>query len=92
MATDTEQRLSRIEEKIDRLADAMIALARAEEKIAAISEAQNNQNERLNRLSQKIDEITEQTSDNKRTVQVINRLFWVAIVAAAGAIASNMWM
>ena len=91
MAT-TQQRLDRIEEKIDKLADAMISLARAEEKIVSLAELQSNQTERLNRLSQKIDEIAAQTADNTRTVQLINKLFWVVIVAAAGAIASNIWM
>ena len=54
MAT-TQQRLDRIEEKIDKLADAMISLARAEERISAVAEQQAHQTERLNRLSEKID-------------------------------------
>lgn len=91
MAT-TQQRLDRIEEKIDKLADAMISLARAEEKIVSLAELQSNQTERLNRLSQKIDEIAAETADNTRTVQLINKLFWVVIVAAVGAIATNLWM
>ena len=91
MAT-TQQRLDRIEHKIDKLADAMIALARAEEKIASLAELQANQTERLNRLSVKIDDIAGETAENTRTVQLINKLFWVVIVAAAGAIAANIWM
>lgn len=88
----TQMRLDRIEEKIDKLADAMISLARAEEKIASLAEHQVNQTERLNRLSVKIDQIAGETADNTRTVQLINKLFWVVIVAAIGAIASNIWM
>ena len=88
----TDQRLDRIEEKIDRLADAMIDLARAEEKIAALAESQGHHTERLNRLSRKIDDIAGETAENTRTVQLINKLFWVVIVAAIGAIASNIWM
>jgi methyl-accepting chemotaxis protein len=91
MAT-TQQRLDRIEEKIDKLADAMISLARAEEKIVSLAELQSNQTERLNRLSHKIDEIAAETADNTRTVQLINKLFWVVLVAAVGAIATNLWM
>jgi chromosome segregation ATPase len=91
MAT-TQQRLDRIEEKIDKLADAMISLARAEEKISSLAELQTNQTDRLNRLSIKIDDIAAETADNTRTVQLINKLFWVVLVAAAGAIASNIWM
>ena len=92
MADSTDQRLDRIEEKLDKLADAMISLARAEEKISGLAEAQAHQIERTNRLSVKIDEIAAETADNTRTVQLINKLFWVVIVAAIGAIASNIWM
>lgn len=91
MATTT-QRLDRIEEKIDKLADAMISLARAEEKIASIAQQQAHQTERLNRLSEKIDDIAGQAAENTRTVQLINKLFWVVIAAAAAAVTSNFWL
>ena len=91
MAT-TQQRLDRIEEKIDNLADAMISLARAEERISAVAEQQAHQTERLNRLSEKIDGVAAAAADNSRTVQLINRLFWIVIAASAAAVASNIWM
>lgn len=91
MATTT-QRLDRIEEKIDKLADAMISLARAEEKIVSIANQQANQTERLNRLSEKIDDIAGQAADNARTVQLINKLFWIVIAAALAAVTSNFWL
>ena len=43
------QRLDRIESKIDTLSDAMIQLARAEEKLSNIESNTRNQYERLNR-------------------------------------------
>lgn len=70
----------------------MVSLARAEEKIASMQENQNNHYERLNRFSGKLDEIETKVNDNNRTVQLIHKLFWVVVVAAAGAIATNMWM
>ena len=58
MATETnESRLDRIEQKIDKLADAMISLARAEEKIIALQEDHDNMRERMNKLSVKLDDI-----------------------------------
>lgn len=92
MPDSTDQRLGRIEEKLDKLADAMISLARAEEKLSALADAQTHQIERTNRLSVKIDEVADETADNTRTVQLVNKLFWVVMVAAIGAIASNIWM
>ena len=92
MATTQLQRLDRIEEKIDKLAEAMIQLARAEEKIAAIADLHGHQTERLNKLSAKIDDIAALAADNARTVQLITKLFWVVVAASAAAVASNIWM
>ena len=47
-------RLDRIEEKIDRMADAMISIARAEEKILAIEQKHSAQYDRINKLSEKM--------------------------------------
>ena len=43
-----DDRLSRIEEKIDKLSDAMISLARAEEKLLSIETSNQNQYKRIN--------------------------------------------
>ena len=92
MAETTDTRLTRIEEKLDRLADAMISLARAEEKIESVQEDHNKQYDRINKLSIKIDDIERIVLDNQRSVQFMHKLFWVVVVAAAGAIATNIWM
>lgn len=92
MAETTNSRLDRIEEKLDKLADAMVSLARAEEKIGGLQEDHNKQYERINRLSTKLDEVERIVLENHRTVCFIHKLFWVAIVAAAGSIAANIWM
>jgi len=92
MTDTTNERLGRIEEKLDKLADAMVSIARAEEKIEAMSDEHEKQYERINRLSVKIDEIERIVLDNQRTVNLISKLFWVVVVAAAGAIATNIWM
>ena len=87
-----EKRLDKIEEKIDRLTDAMVSIARAEEKLAHMETLQSNHYDRMNKFSEKLDSIEEQVKDNATTVNLINRLFWVAIVAASGAIAAQIWM
>jgi chromosome segregation ATPase len=85
MADSTNHRLDRIEEKIDQLATAMISIARAEEKIAAMQEFQSNQIERVNRLSVKLDDIEKKVDENHRTVCLINKLVYAALIAAVGA-------
>jgi len=87
-----ERRLDKIEEKIDRLADAMVSIARAEEKLAQMETKQSAHYDRMNRFSQKLDDIEVQVRDNASTVNLINKLFWVAIVAVSGAVAAQIWM
>ena len=87
-----ESRLDRIESKIDKLADAMISLARAEEKIIALQDDHDNMRERLNTLSIKLDEIQKAVDDNARTVGIINKVVYAAMVAAVGAYVAHMWM
>ena len=90
--SDTNLRLDRIETKLDQLADAMVAMARAEEKLAGLKEDHDRTFERMNRLSQKLDAIELQVTENAQTVAIINKLFWVAIVSVAGSIAAQLWM
>jgi len=85
MADTTNHRLDRIEEKLDKLATAMVSIARAEEKIAAMQEFQHNQIERVNRLSVKLDDIEKKVDENHRTVCLINKLVYAALIAAVGA-------
>ena len=66
------QRLDRIEDKLDKLADAMVAMARAEEKLEALQNEHNKMYERVNRLSAKLDDIESGVQENSNTVKVIN--------------------
>lgn len=86
MATqpNSNQRLDRIEEKIDKLADAVVAIARTEEKLANLQSEHNKNYDRMNKFSEKLDAIDESCKDNARAVGVITKLFWVAVVAIIG--------
>lgn len=93
MAIETnEARLDRIEQKIDKLADAMISLARAEEKIIALQDDHDNMRDRMNKLSIKLDEIQKTCDENARTVGVINKVVYVAVAAAIGTYVTHVWM
>ena len=92
MAEPTNKRLDRIEEKLDKMGDVLISLARFEEKMDAYNEYRERSWERMNKFSEKLDKIEKTVDDNARTVQTINKLFWVAIVAIAGSIAAQLWM
>lgn len=95
MATQRETqstRLNRIEEKIDKLSEAMISLARAEEKLIAIEKNNHNNFDRMNRFSAKLDDIEKKVDDNARTVAIINKVVYVITIAVIGAIVKYFWM
>lgn len=90
MAESTSSRLDRIETKLDQLTDAMITLARAEEKIVNLQDDHNKMHDRLNKHSEKLDDIEKICNDNHRTICVINKLFWVVTVAVIGSIVTQL--
>lgn len=92
MADTTGKRLDRIEEKLDKLGEALVAIARFEEKMDAYNEYRERSWERMNKFSDKLDVIEKKVEENAHTVKIINKLFWVAIIAIAGSIATNIWM
>lgn len=90
MAENTNSRLDRIENKLDQLTEAMVAMARAEEKIANLQQDQNNMFERMNKHSEKLDCISDDVHSCKQTIGVINKLFWVITVAVIGSIVAQI--
>jgi len=90
--SETEDRLTRIEQKVDKLGEAMISMARAEEKITGLKTDYDKMYERMNKLSAKLDDIQYKVDENARTVNLVNKLFWVVIVAAVGSISAQLWM
>ena len=92
MAEPTNKRLDRIEEKLDRMGDVLVSLARFEEKMDAYNEYRERSWERMNKFSEKLDHIDKTVADNARTVHTINKLFWIGLIAISGSIAAQLWM
>lgn len=92
MVESQNTRLDRIEEKIDKLSEAMISLARAEEKLIAMEQKYASQYDRMNRFSEKLDGIEKLVQDNSRTVSLIEKLVGAAVLAAVGAWATQYFM
>lgn len=74
-------RLDRIEAKIDKLSETVISLARAEEKLISLENDKKFLMERMVKNEEKIDVVEKKIDETSVTVRVINRLFWIVIVA-----------
>ena len=76
-------RLDRIEEKIDRMSEAIISLARAEEKITTLTSFSKQQNEMIIELTRRMEKLEGTVTQNAVVVNVINKVFWI-IMAMRG--------
>ena len=74
-------RLDRIEAKIDKLSETVISLARAEEKLISLENDKKFLMDRMIKNEEKIDVVEKKVDETSITVRVINRLFWIVIVA-----------
>lgn len=86
------ERISRIEEKIDRMTDAIIALARAEEKIVTLADFAKQQGEQILTLINRVDKIEDLVKVNNSTVIIINKLFWIVMAAGAAGLAGMFFI
>lgn len=68
--------------KLDMLTDAMVKLARTEEKLVAIENDRTATQQRLNRFSQKLDNIEKAVDENSRVTNTINKVFWLVLAAS----------
>ena len=87
-----EKRFNRLEEKIDKLSEAMVSIARAEEKLIAMETKYGAQYDRLNRFSEKLDRLEKTVDDNTRVTQGISRFFWLFATAIVGALVTQYFM
>jgi len=91
-SADNAARLDRIEEKIDRMSEAIIALARAEEKISNLTEISRQQAELLVAMETRIDHVESIVQSNTSMVNIINKIFWIILSAAAVSVTGMLWM
>jgi len=81
-----ESRLERIETKIDKLSDAMIDLARAEEKLVNMEKNSNQHFERMNRFSARMDELEDEVAEQGKIVKLMQFILSIASTVLVGAL------
>lgn len=77
-----EQRLSRIEGKLDRLAEAMVALARVEERMVTLFRWTESCDERIGMVERRMTEIELSGVSHRSFFRAFDKLIWVLIGAA----------
>ncbi len=76
-----EDRLHRVEAKIDKLQEAVISLARVEEQLVTVFNRQSSIESKVNGLDDKVDRLSESVIKSKSA----ERIVWLVVAAAIGA-------
>jgi len=84
-----QERLSRIEGKLDKLAEAVVQLARMEERMVTLFNRMDKYEERQDRLERKIEGIEKDVQSSGFKVRFAERIFWIVVT---GAVSSAFWL
>jgi ABC-type Fe3+-citrate transport system substrate-binding protein len=82
----TEDRLRRIEDKLDQLAEALAIIARMDEKLISVSTRINRHEERLNSHSKAIDETREKLISGISLNSLLEKAVWLTFGVIIAAI------
>lgn len=75
------QRLDRIEAKIDKLSDTVVAIARAEEKLMNLEMQKREIIDRLDSHEVRLDRHSDRLNAGQVTLNSIQRIFWIGVAA-----------
>lgn len=78
-------RLDRIEVKIDKLSETVIALARAEEKLTSLEQLSYKLTEAVEDHDDRLDKHEARLNSGGVVLNAINRSFWILVVAVLGS-------
>jgi len=80
----TEERMDRIESKIDKLSEVLVQMARVEERILNGEEQHKEIRSDIRKLNDKLAEMEKVVQKNQITVNIINRISWIIITGVVG--------
>lgn len=74
-------RFSRLEQKIDKLSDTVVALARAEEKLISLEKHRQHIDEKLDRMTGDLDEAWDKIRANETLLNTASKVVWLLLAA-----------
>ena len=79
MSDSQDQRLEKIEQKIDRLADAVVSIARIEERVATVLKQNDRFFIRMDKMEERVDAVENNSNINTRSFSFVERFLWVCV-------------
>src|SRR5210317_786443 len=86
-----QRRLDRIEEKIDKLSEFVVQIARVEEKIESLEQSRDKMGERLGNIESTQIILKNSMENHERIISSLTRLFWAVLTTAASGIAGSIF-
>ena len=83
MPTQAE-RMDRIEQKIDKLSEVLVQMARVEERLLNQEDDHKHLRKDSSDLSDKVSEMEKVVQKNQITVNIINKISWIIITGVVG--------
>lgn len=81
-----EHRLARIEQKLDKLTEAVSQIARVEEQMLSVFKRMDRHEKRLDDQEDDIKELANIVATNAHSLKSAERLFWIAVSACASLV------
>jgi hypothetical protein len=81
----TEDRLTRIEDKLDALSNAVVTLARMEERMITVFKRMDNIDDQQKAMWDRIAKLDQITSSRGHKLQFFERIWWIVFTASIGA-------
>lgn len=76
-----ERRLERVEEKLDKLAEAVVSIARIEERVNTVLKHHDRFFNRLDRLEARVETVENKSMMNQNAIGIAERFIWVVITS-----------
>jgi predicted nuclease with TOPRIM domain len=79
-------RLEKLEGKIDKLADAIVAIARIEERVTTVLKQNDRFIARMDRLENRVEVVEQKAIVNSKGVSMFERAFWIVFAGIVSII------
>lgn len=80
----SDDRLHRIEEKVDKLADAVVEMARMEERLVTVFKRMDDMGGMLKKMDDRLDDMERQAIIRGQKIAFAERVFWMFATGAVG--------
>ena len=85
---DQANRMDLLDRKIEKLTDAVVAIARAEEKISILIDTVKDINKKVDESEDKIYDLEKNNIAIEKTLSITNKFFWITVAAVITAVAT----